>query len=178
MASPLTLILGGARSGKSSHAEQLAAAENRPVHFLPTFNPALCPEDPAMSERIALHKARRPASWTTHESAHTNLSETIERLGNSLILIDCMTLWLSGLLAANPTSEPIPHLDALCRTLAQSPAHILCVSNELGLAPVPSNPLARTFRDLHGTMNQRLAHLAHTVEWVLAGIPVRIKPAR
>ncbi len=178
MAAHLTLILGGARSGKSRHAEQLAAAENRPVHFLPTFNPALCPEDSAMAERINLHRSRRPASWITHEPAHANLSETIKHLGNSLILIDCMTLWLSGILATETAESAIPQIDALCATLTQSPAHILCVSNELGLAPVPSNPLAREFRDLHGLMNQRLAHLANAVEWVLAGIPVRIKPTR
>lgn len=178
MASHLTLILGGARSGKSIHAEQLAMAENRPVHFLPTFNPDLCPEDPAMAERIELHRTRRPASWTTHEPARSHLHETINHLGDTVILIDCMTLWLSGILASTETHQAIPHLDALCHALAQSPAHILCVSNELGLAPVPSNPLARSFRDLHGIMNQRIAHLANTVEWVLAGIPVRIKPAR
>jgi adenosylcobinamide kinase/adenosylcobinamide-phosphate guanylyltransferase len=178
MPSHLTLILGGARSGKSIHAERLAAAENRPVHFLPTFNPALCPDDSSMAERVNVHRSRRPDSWITHEPAHANLIETIQHLGKSLILIDCMTLWLSGILATETAESAIPQIDALCATLIQSPAHILCVSNELGLAPVPSNPLARDFRDLHGVMNQRLAHLAHTVEWVLAGIPLRIKPAR
>ena len=178
MASHLTLILGGARSGKSSHAEHLATFENRPVHFLPTFDPTLCPGDPAMAERIHLHQSRRPSAWTTHEPANSNLPKTIEQLGDSLILIDCMTLWLSGILATDDAENALAHIDALCRALAQSPAHILCVSNELGLAPVPSNPLARSFRDLHGIMNQRIAHLAHTVEWVLAGIPVRIKPSR
>jgi adenosylcobinamide kinase/adenosylcobinamide-phosphate guanylyltransferase len=178
MASHLTLILGGARSGKSAHAEHLAASESRPVHFLPTFDPTLCPDDPSMAERIHLHQSRRPIGWTTHEPANSNLPKTIEQLGDSLMLIDCMTLWLSGILSTGDAENALANIDTLCRALAQSPAHILCVSNELGLAPVPSNPLARSFRDLHGIMNQRLAHLAHTVEWVLAGIPVRIKPAR
>ena len=178
MASHLTLILGGARSGKSQHAEQLAAQENRPVHFLPTFNPALCPDDPAMAERLELHRARRPPSWITHEPANSNLAETIGHLGNSLILIDCLTLWLSGILATQPAESAMSHIENLCRTLEKSPAQIFCVSNELGLAPIPSNALARSFRDLHGTMNQHVARIAHTVEWVLAGIPVRIKPAR
>ena len=107
MASNLTLILGGARSGKSQHAENLATLTCRPVHFVPTFNPALCPEDRDMQERLTLHKERRPPEWIVHEPAHSPLIETIQTLGDSLILIDCMTLWLSGLLAANPTGRSI-----------------------------------------------------------------------
>lgn len=178
MASNLTLILGGARSGKSQHAENLATLTCRPVHFVPTFNPALCPEDRDMQERLTLHKERRPPEWIVHEPAHSPLIETIQTLGDSLILIDCMTLWLSGLLESQTLQQAAQSIDALCNAFTQSPSHIICVSNELGLAPIPSHPAARSFRDLHGTMNQRIARLANRVDWVLAGIPVPIKPAR
>ena len=140
MPSHLTLILGGARSGKSIHAERLAAAENRPVHFLPTFNPALCPEDSSMAERVNVHRSRRPDSWITHEPAHANLIETIQRLGNSLILIDCMTLWLSGILAAQPNQPSLKSTHSAPRSSKAPPTSSASPTNSDSppSLPIPS----------------------------------------
>ena len=167
--SRLTLVLGGARSGKSAHAETLVTAHPGPWHYLATAEPL----DAEMADRIARHQARRGAGWITRE-APLALADALDgtETGRPL-LVDCLTLWLSNQLLAG--RDPEPDSDRLAATLARPRGPWVVVSNEVGLGIVPDNPLARRFRDLAGRLNQRVAALADAVVLTVAGIPVQVK---
>jgi adenosylcobinamide kinase/adenosylcobinamide-phosphate guanylyltransferase len=166
----LTFVLGGARSGKSRHAEALICALPPPWRYVATAQ-AL---DAEMQKRIALHRERRGASWETHE-APLALAETIDRLARdpAPILVDCLTLWLTNLmLGGHDTEASLAQLEA---ALDAARAPVVLVANEVGLGIVPENALARRFRDEAGRLNQRLAARADRVLLMVAGLPLQVK---
>lgn len=166
----LTLILGGARSGKSAYAERLVEARGGGV-YLATAE-AL---DGEMQERVKLHRDRRGDQWQTMEEP-LDLSGAIERAASeycSAILVDCLTLWLSNLMAAERDIEQ--ETGTLVSALSGCQVPVIMVSNEVGLGIVPENALARAFRDEAGRMNQRLAEVADRVVFVAAGLPLVMK---
>lgn len=165
-----TLVLGGARSGKSRLAESLAleAADDRPV-YIATAEAG----DAEMAERIAAHAARRTGRWSTVEAPH-DLAGALRDAGGRVVLVDCLTLWLSNTMLAERDIEAAN--GDLLAALARRPAPTLLVSNEIGLGLVPETPLGRAFRDAQGRLNQRVAAAADCVVFVAAGLPLRLKP--
>jgi adenosylcobinamide kinase / adenosylcobinamide-phosphate guanylyltransferase len=163
----VTLVLGGARSGKSRLAESLAHGER---HYIATAQAF----DAEMHDRIARHQAQRGEDWTTHEEQLAlPLKVTEVDSKGRFILVDCLTLWLSNLILQDldwegPTS-------ALTSVLAGVSADVVLVSNEVGLSVVPDNALARRFRDAQGLLNQRVAAVADNVVFVAAGLPLMLK---
>lgn len=187
------LILGGARSGKSALAEHralAAEAEGFEVLYLATAQPLASAADPEMADRIRRHQQRRPAHWGLIEEP-VQLAATLaaQAAPQRLILVDCLTLWLSNLLftgAAGQQAEAGEAIDCpllsgavseLCATLPTLPGRILLVSNEVGWGVVPANPLARLFADEQGRLNQRVAAVCDKVTLVAAGLPLELKPA-
>ncbi|MGK6323894.1 bifunctional adenosylcobinamide kinase/adenosylcobinamide-phosphate guanylyltransferase [Sphingomonas sp. DT-51] len=166
----VTLVLGGARSGKSRHAQALAEATGGRLVFVATAQAF----DDEMRERIARHRDDRDARWRTVE-APLALAETIALEGavGAVLLVDCLTLWASNLLLSE--AETGAALDAFDAALRDTPAHVVLVANEVGLGIVPDNALARRFRDLAGTINQRVAAYADRVLFVAAGLPLVLK---
>jgi adenosylcobinamide kinase / adenosylcobinamide-phosphate guanylyltransferase len=163
----ITLVLGGARSGKSRLAENLARGER---HYIATAQAF----DDEMRARIAAHKLQRGAGWVTHEEAIAlpSLLTAVDGAGR-FILVDCLTLWLSNLILADTDWEG-PAAE-LVRVLSGVKADVVLVSNEVGLSIVPDNALGRRFRDAQGILNQRVAAVADTVMFVAAGLPLVLK---
>jgi adenosylcobinamide kinase/adenosylcobinamide-phosphate guanylyltransferase len=183
----LTLLLGGARSGKSTYAQTLAHAVLGPVLYLATARA----EDAEMERRIAAHQAERPASWQTRElSAHLAASLTDDALaGIELVLLDCLTMLTSNVVVDaapdidNPDELAVSaaveaEISALIARIETSACAWVIVSNEVGLGLVPPYPAGRVYRDELGRANQRLARLADEVFFLVAGIPVPIHQFR
>ena len=164
----LTLVLGGARSGKSRYAESLVTALPPPWIYAATGE-AL---DAEMAGRIKVHQARRGAGWTTVESPR-DLAGLLEKHANAPVLVDCLTLWLSNLMMMD--AEVDAEMDRLCEALRKVSAPVVMVANEVGSGIVPDNALARRFRDCQGLLNQRIAVQADRVVLVVAGLPLFIK---
>jgi adenosylcobinamide kinase/adenosylcobinamide-phosphate guanylyltransferase len=184
------LILGGARSGKTNHAitlgTRLADERRASVVYVATAQ-AL---DDEMRHRIDLHRAQRPAAWTTVE-ASSQLASALSTQPSAILLVDCLTLWLSNALLvdfnallvdfneAAPTA-PARRWDeersAFLQWLAQYRGVVLLVSNEVGSGIVPASALARRFQDEQGRLNQQVAALCDSVTLVVAGIAVAVKP--
>jgi|SRR6516165_4187739 adenosylcobinamide kinase/adenosylcobinamide-phosphate guanylyltransferase len=165
----ITLVLGGARSGKSRYAEWLITTYSQPWIYVATAEA----RDEEMAERIAAHKARRDAGWQTIEAAH-GLAEALRAApSGAAVLIDCLTLWLSNLMERGTDIET--QITRLQEALAERAGPTVIVSNEVGLGIVPDNALARRFRDLQGDLNQRLAAQADRVLIMVAGIAVAVK---
>ena len=166
---PLTLILGGARSGKSRHAERLVEAAGGGI-YVATGEAG----DDEMRARIAAHRARRGAAWQTIEEPR-DLASALIRAGAAgrPILVDCLTLWVSNLLLAgrNVAAES----EGLLACLPKIAAPKLLIANEVGLGIVPDNALARRFRDAAGRLNQDIAALADRVLFIAAGLPLTLK---
>lgn len=166
-----TLVLGGARSGKTAFAERLALhAGTRPA-YLATATVL----DGEMRDRVASHQASRAVRFTTIEEPLA-LSRAILRAGadHDVILVDCLTLWITNLLLAN--EDVATAVGELCATLVECrDAKLVLVSNEVGLGIVPDNAMARTFRDLAGSAHQRLAETCEDVYFVAAGLPLTLK---
>lgn len=172
----LTLITGGARSGKSSFAQTLCEGAET-VTYIATARP----EDEEMRRRIARHRQARPESWITVE-APLELPDAVNRTRSRVVLIDCVTVWLSNLLFEwrDQGQDEIERRsrEAVSLLIASAQGrHVLAVSNEVGFGIVPDSPVGRQFRDLQGFVNQQLAAAANTVYLVVSGIPLRIKPA-
>ena len=169
----LTLVLGGARSGKSRHAEGLveAASGARRVYVA-----TATAGDAEMAARIAAHRNRRGADWSTVEAPH-DLAGEISRAAapDAAVLVDCLTLWLSNLLLAGADLGAARR--SLLEALAAARGPVVCVANEVGLGIVPDNALARAFRDAAGRLNQDVAAAADRVVFVAAGLPLVLKPA-
>jgi len=165
---PLTLILGGARSGKSRRAEALLTALPPPWTYIATAEAF----DAEMEARIAEHRARRDGAWETLD-APRDLPEALHR-ARPPVLVDCLTLWLSNLMLAEAALGTAT--EALEAALRARTGPVVLVSNEVGQGIVPATPLGRRFRDAQGVLNQRMAALADQVELVVAGIPLRVKP--
>ena len=165
-----TLILGGARSGKSRRAQTLAeASEAQPV-YIATAEAI----DEEMAQRIAAHRKERGEIWTTAE-APLALDAAIRThaAADRMCVVDCLTVWLSNLM--HHEQDWIAAQGALCAALADAGGPVILVSNEVGLGIVPDTPLGRQFRDAQGHLNQRLAQACAHVEFVAAGLSIRLK---
>jgi adenosylcobinamide kinase / adenosylcobinamide-phosphate guanylyltransferase len=165
----ITLVLGGARSGKSRYAEGLLTALPPPRIYVATAQ-AL---DDEMAARIAAHRARRDAGWETVEAPHDLTGALSAAPKDAAMLIDCLTLWLSNRMLADAHVDA--EIEALENALAQRLGAAVLVSNEVGSGIVPDNALARRFRDLQGRLNQRLAARADRVVLLVAGLPIFVK---
>lgn len=166
---PLTLVIGGARSGKSAFAERLVLQSGRPRRYIATAEAW----DDEMRDRIAQHQRDRAGDWITVE-APLDLPAALAsaRLGEA-VLIDCATLWLTNLLLAG--HDLAEKATALIAALSTCPAPVVIVSNETGWGIVPENALARRFRDEQGRLNQRIAAASVLVVTVIAGLPLVLK---
>ena len=167
----ITLVLGGARSGKSAHAEALLDDHAGTRLYIATAEP----RDAEMEARIAAHRARRGPQWRTVE-APLALAETLEaesRPGAAL-LVDCLTLWLSNLMEAGRDIAVETQRLVVC--LGRLEGRTVLVSNEVGLGIVPENAATRAFRDHAGRLNQAVAQAAERVVFVAAGLPMTLKP--
>lgn len=165
----LTFVLGGARSGKSTHAETLISALPPPWTYIATAQAF----DDEMGERIALHRGRRDDRWHTID-APLDLAGAIEAVPDGRpVLIDCLTLWLSNHLLAEHDIEA--ECRRLAKVLSKPRGPWFAVSNEVGLGIVPDNPLGRRFRDAQGRLNQMVAAEAQSVLFMVAGLPMRVK---
>ena len=168
-AARLILVLGGARSGKSRHAESLITALPPPWIYVATAQ-AL---DDEMARRIAEHRARRGDGWQTVE-APRDLAQALDGTPEGAsILVDCLTLWLSNMLLVDADIER--ECDRLDTALSRRRGPMVLVANEVGLGIVPDNALARHFRDAAGRLNQQMATRADSVVFVAAGIPLQLK---
>jgi adenosylcobinamide kinase / adenosylcobinamide-phosphate guanylyltransferase len=166
--SRLTLVLGGARSGKSRYAESLVMALPSPWLYVATADA----RDSEMAERVAVHQGRRGPSWTTVETPR-DIAGALAANANTPALVDCLTLWLSNVLLADADVDAeIEHLDG---ALARAAAPVVLVANEVGSGIVPDNALGRRFRDLQGLLNQRIAVRADRVFLVVAGLSLTLK---
>lgn len=166
--SRVTLVLGGARSGKSRFAEGLARSHAAPKTYIATAEPF----DEEMRQRIAKHRSDRAGEgWSTIE-APLDPAAAI-RTARGLVLLDCVTVWLGNLM--HHEQDIASAVDGLCAALGETGAEVLLVSNEVGLSIVPENAMARRFRDEQGFLNQRLSGLADEVFFIAAGLPLRLK---
>ena len=167
---PVTLVLGGARSGKSRHAEALVEGQPGPCLYLATAEAG----DDEMAERIRRHQARRGGRWQT-------LEEPIDLVGalrgaarsDGAVLVDCLTLWLSNLLSAERDVET--ETESLVAALPGLVGPVVFVSNEVGLGIVPEGALARAFTDHAGRLHQAVAGAAQSVLFMAAGLPLALK---
>ena len=167
---PVTLILGGARSGKTAHAEALVLGSGLQPVYLATAQ-AL---DAEMAERIRRHRLQRAQGWLTVEEPLELPHAVADAAGaNRSVLVDCLTLWLTNLLLAGRDVEAAG--DQLSAHLADLPGPVVLVSNEVGLGVVPMGELSRTFVDHAGRLHQRLAAAADRVRFVAAGLPLDLK---
>jgi adenosylcobinamide kinase/adenosylcobinamide-phosphate guanylyltransferase len=170
----VTFILGGARSGKSAHAQSLAEAAPRPAGArLVMIVTAQATDDAEMVERIRRHRADRGPEWSTVE-APIDLSAAVDGLApGDVAVVDCLTIWLGNLIHHDIQLEA--SFVSLLTALERAEADIFVVSNEVGLGIVPDNALARQFRDEAGRLHQRLAAQADRVVFVAAGLPLSLK---
>ncbi|WNR43592.1 bifunctional adenosylcobinamide kinase/adenosylcobinamide-phosphate guanylyltransferase [Paenibacillus roseipurpureus] len=176
------LVTGGARSGKSSFAEKLAMHRNQRGIYIATC----LAEDEEMKERVGLHQQMRLQAgfpWETREEPYAlvdELNKLQESGEGAVVLVDCLTLWLTNwLLYYEASSYAAEHvgkrIDELVQAVASHPGQVILVTNEVGDGIVPEYPLGRQFRDLAGRMNQRLAAVCEEVFLVTVGIPVELK---
>jgi len=185
----LTLVLGGARSGKSRYAQSLCDSSSGVIYIATAVNDA---NDLEMRERIGRHRADRSAEWQTVEAPLHLSRAVLEAPVEANLLIDCVTLWISNLMwefrektGAEQEKLILAEVDELIeavrlraeKAIARGAAgEVIIVSNDVGGGLVPEHPVARAFRDLQGFANQRLAQAADTVVFVIAGLPLRLKP--
>ena len=164
------LILGGARSGKSTRAQTLAEDISQDRLYVATAEAG----DDEMAARIARHQADRGDGWRTIE-APLDIAEVINKHAtqDNVMLVDCLTLWLSNLMHSKRDEEM--ETEKLCLSISSAKGSIVLVSNEVGLGLVPETPLGRKFRDAQGRLNQRVATVCDRVEFVAAGLPLTLK---
>lgn len=178
-----TLVLGGARSGKSAYAEKLAMESSRSVVYIATARAG----DGEMSARIAQHRSNRPQHWSTVEEP-VNLADAIDRysIKHNLVLVDCLTLWLSNLMfssggeypdVGNVALPPLFHRQrgALLDVLQCAAGDVVLVSNEVGMGIVPLGAVSRCFVDEAGRLNQAVAAVCDRAVFVAAGLPLMLK---
>lgn len=176
--SPSVLVLGGARSGKSTWAEARLADRNDVIYVATSQRD---PADAEWEERVALHRERRPSSWRTVET--TDLTEVLNSAEGAPVLIDCLALWLTRVLDDTGAWDNAPEwrsqlsgrIDALLAALASATGEVVLVSNEVGQGVVPATSSGRLFRDELGRLNARVAAQVDEVWWCLAGIARRWK---
>lgn len=166
------LILGGARSGKSALAERIAMQSGREVVYIATAQPG----DAEMRERIAHHRSRRPSHWSIVEEPVALAAVLRDHMGpERCVLVDCLTLWLSNLLADPDESRFERERDALLAVLPDLQGDIVLVGNEVGLGVVPMGALTRRFVDESGRLHQAIARRCDRVLFVAAGLPLALK---
>lgn len=180
----LVLMLGGARSGKSRLAEEMALAAGGTAAYIATAAVL----DGEMARRVDIHQKRRPDHWVTVEETR-NLTEALERVpaGTQTVIVDCLTLWLTNLLLPyydeeagvaeldTVEEEVRSELERFCLRAKSKPFTTIVVANEVGCGIVPESPLGRLFRDLAGRANQQAAKNADAVYFAVAGYPLRVK---
>jgi adenosylcobinamide kinase/adenosylcobinamide-phosphate guanylyltransferase len=178
-----TIVLGGARSGKSAHAEALASAARRDVVYVATARPG----DGEMAQRIAHHRASRPGHWTTvEETVHLGAAITHWASPSRVVLVDCLTLWLCNVMFSSAEEFPdrgpvtLPALfhterGALLDAIAHAAGDIVLVSNEVGMGIVPMGAVSRAFVDEQGRLNQAVAAACDRAVFVAAGLPLVLK---
>jgi adenosylcobinamide kinase / adenosylcobinamide-phosphate guanylyltransferase len=172
--SRVTLVIGGARSGKSTYAENLAKTYQGERCYIATAEPF----DEEMNARIARHKRDRGDAFGTTIEEPLDLAGALRQIptGIAVVLIDCVTVWMGNLLFHRGIqSEPYPEVRAFIEVLHAAPCDVIVVTNETGLGIVPGDAESRAFRDHAGWLNQDLAATADVVVWMVAGIPVVIK---
>lgn len=176
----IVLVVGGARSGKSSFAESYVASKGKKIAYIATAQVY----DKEMEYRVKLHKTRRPSDWKTYEfpyHAEQAIAEAAKE--HDMILFDCITLYLSNLLCKEnaaidldkDSTEVFAAFQQIVRAAKEADCTLVFVSNEVGAGIVPENALAREYRDLAGLVNQMIAREAEEVFLVTCGIPVNIK---
>lgn len=168
----ITLVLGGARSGKSRIAQELAGASSLPVVYIATAT-AL---DEEMATRIEHHQHNRPSEWRLREcplDLATALQEETQQ--PQTILVDCLTLWLNNQLFEHPEQDFSVLFDALVNSLGTNNANVIFVANEVGLGIIPLGEVSRKFVDEAGRLNQQLARIADKVLFIAAGLPLALK---
>ncbi len=171
--SKITFILGGARSGKSKFATEEAKGIGKKVAFIATCKPM----DKEMEERISIHKKARPAEWQTFEEPR-DIPLLLKKMsrGFEVIIVDCLTLLVSNLLLDGFKEKDIEeNINEILFVLNKLKAHVIIVSNEVGLGIVPDNKLAREFRDIAGRVNQLVAKEANKVFFMTSGLALKIK---
>jgi adenosylcobinamide kinase/adenosylcobinamide-phosphate guanylyltransferase len=170
MSAGITLVLGGARSGKSAYAEDLVLASRLEPLYVATAEAG----DAEMAERIGHHRQRRGPAWRTVEEP-LELESALGRHASEgrAVLVDCLTLWLSNLMHAG--HDPSERGAALCQAAQRASGRLVFVSNEVGLGLVPDTPLGRRFRDAQGRLNQAVAQASDRVVFVAAGLPLYLK---
>lgn len=168
-----TLIVGGVRSGKSRHAESLAASHGGTVTMIATASAG----DAEMAARIAAHRARRPSHWHVREEPIA-LGRALGEVARpaSVVIVDCLTLWLTNIMMQSDAGLLERESDALLAAVRSAPGAVILVSNEVGSGIVPVNELARRFTDVTGALHQQLAQVCDRVVWMLAGLPLMVKP--
>ncbi len=165
----LTLVIGGAASGKSAFAERLVTQTARPRRYIATAQVL----DAEMQARADRHRARRDTGWTTVEAPLDTAAALHDTTRDEIVLLDCATLWLTNQMLSG--NHPATETARLLRALKTAPAPVVVVSNEVGSGIVPENALSRRFRDEQGRLNQRLAAQAGLVVTVIAGLPLVLK---
>ncbi len=168
----LILILGGARSGKSTFAQRLAMEKGTDVLFVATAEA----HDEEMVERIDRHRAERPAHWNTVEAPRA-LADELAARSAPIVVLDCVTLWVSNLLLTEGTTldDALAELDALLAWHRSHASCLIVVSNEVGMGIVPADPVTRAYREWLGRFNQRLAREADVVYWTVSGLALDLK---
>lgn len=168
----VTLILGGARSGKSRRAEAIALSMSEQPIYVATA--PMIEGDTEWQVRIEHHRTERGAHWKVIEE-ELNLGAVLEKhaVAGNTVLVDCMTLWLSNLFFAG--RDVGSERNALCTLLPKLAGQVILVANEIGMGVVPESSEGRAFRDAQGRLNQQLAALAARVEFVAAGLPICLK---
>ncbi|MCL5674901.1 MAG: bifunctional adenosylcobinamide kinase/adenosylcobinamide-phosphate guanylyltransferase [Candidatus Omnitrophica bacterium] len=172
MKKKIIFIIGGARSGKSSFAVALANKISKNVSFIATCNP----QDREMKERVLNHKKIRPAKWKTIEEYY-NLSLALEKITSAKsVIIDCLTLWVSNLMMKKYKEKNImEEANKIMESAKKINSSVIIVSTEVGSGIVPTNKIAREFRDIMGRVHQTIAKKSDEVYLMTAGIPVKIK---
>jgi adenosylcobinamide kinase/adenosylcobinamide-phosphate guanylyltransferase len=165
----LTLVLGGARSGKSQTAESRICAHAPPWIYVATAEAG----DAEMAERIALHQTRRSEGWVTREEPYDLVEALDDAPRGAPMLVDSLTIWLSNIMLAE--YDVVGECDRLVARLEANDRPLVMVSDEVGLGIVPNNALARSFRDHAGMLNQRIAEVADEVVMMIAGLPMKLK---
>jgi adenosylcobinamide kinase/adenosylcobinamide-phosphate guanylyltransferase len=165
------LVLGGARSGKSRYAQLSAEASGKSPILIATA----AGHDTEMADRIARHRAERGPQWRVIEEAiDVGGTLTRETKHDRIVVVDCLTLWLSNLMLREKDTDAAT--EALALTLGHLAGPVIFISNEVGMGIVPENDLARRFRDAQGRLNQRLASACESVIFIAAGLPLVLKP--
>lgn len=166
------IVIGGAKSGKSQYCVELLKKTYKNPCLVVTAEP----KDLEMEERIKRHKENRPKEWLVIEEPF-EISTCLQNIPKErdVVLIDCLTLWLSNLMLNFDDIQVLKYIDDFIVTVKEYPSDIILISNEVGLGIVPDNPLARRFRDLSGMLNQRLVDVCDSAIFMIAGAPIRIK---